>query len=167
MNALPPAVISCGQQPPPPVQNGNNHTILNFSLTIPELMCVDFFREPVLLTLQKKVGLIYLGTSPGMQASFDERVKGIASKSNFSKEELSLQTLVASIWQKTKTWNENILAQQNVEKDIQSEKTMQSQADSAMLSFSSAGNFGKIFTARQAIMLLYSFDSMTKNIPKK
>lgn len=147
---------------PPTIQRNGNSVVLNFSLTIPEAMFLAFVKNMVQCSLEQKNGLVYLGTSEKMQSDFNGWVAKKFTSKEITSEELSLVTVVSSIWMKTKAFVENKLKIDQNLKLIENEQQWQKEADSTTEAFRLQGQSGKVFTARQASFLLAAVNNIRK-----
>jgi hypothetical protein len=148
------------QEIPPPIKQNNDRLFLNFNVTILEDLFITFVRGGIQACLDKKNNLICLEISEKEQSAFNAYFNARARTVNtfthqqFSTEQLSLNTIVPSIWTKAKNLIDNCLAIESDSKIIENENYWQRAADNMTAQLHLQGTSWKIFTARQARLLL-------------
>lgn len=124
------------------------------TLTNTEVTLLEYLQPWIQDCLDKKINIVYIETSQPLQNQFTEWVKKTYTAQKYSDKELDLNSLVTSIWQKTRKRVENQLTTLENQAEIIDEKSSQRFADMAMEQIVSRGDKGKVFTERQAKLLL-------------
>ena len=128
------------------------------TLTNTETTLLEYLQPWIQDCLDKKISIVYIEISQPLQNQFTEWVKKTYTARKYSDKELDLNLLVTSIWQKTRNRIENQLTTFENQADIIDEKSSQCFADMAMKQIISRGHTGKVFTERQAKLLLTDTD---------
>jgi hypothetical protein len=150
----------------PPFEETATGGKLNFSLTLPEILYIEFVKGGIQDHLQKgDQAIIYLGTSEVMQELFYKLVT--AAKSKFKPEELNVKNLVASIWLKTRTHLNNRLSFSKDLGELAKERELQKVAVEVQLNMSKEGLTGKVITKREAQFLLDFNKYFLEHSPKR
>jgi hypothetical protein len=151
------------QTAPPPVRVEGIEIKINFSLTLPEVIFVAFAERAMKSAVIAKNDLIYLGTSEKMQNDFKTCVNEKFKNNHFSPEELKLDTIVSSIWVKSKTFIMQQLILSNNQERKAHEEYWQMRAVAYSLVANLQGPSGKFFTAMQMGLLVKTMEEVAKS----
>jgi len=159
-------ILDSADAPPTVVQRKGTEVAvtLNFNPTIPEIILMTFLRGGIQHSFAQRCDIHYIGNSEAMQNNFNTWVKTTFPQQNFTPEQLKLTDLVASIWSKTKEFIDNELSVKKNPHDIENEKQWQSQAAIFETDFRAGGHLGKVFTSRQANLILNSLASIERGV---
>jgi hypothetical protein len=137
---------------------------LNFNPTIPEVFLMTFVRGGIQRSFEEGCNLHYIGNSEGMQNHFISWVKATFPRQDVPSEQLKLTELVTSIWSKTREYVDAQLDVVRNQRDINDEKQWHDQATQSETAFRENGHLGKVFTSRQANLILDSITSIENDL---
>ena len=137
-------------------QQNNEQAILSLSLSMPEFLFSEFMEKMLSFNLEKGLELIYLGATPNLQKGFDDWVISPEGGKNYplTEQERIIQPLIASIWEKTKIYINQLLQVSGNLEVLNKEQKLQQRAEEALKDFTRQGKVGYIFTSGQVVVML-------------
>lgn len=139
---------------PPSVDSTGPTKVLNYSFALPEAIYIGFIFKALEGQLNSGTSYIFLGASQKMQEDFTQFVNNkFGSKRQFTVAELELNSIITSIWEKTKLYVQNTLELSNQVPDLANENVCLATADNHARELLN-GRPGKMITERQAELLV-------------
>ncbi len=144
--------FSTSNTPLPPVETNGKRTVVNYSLTIEEVLYAYWQQPHIQSALEQKANFVFLTTSQEMQASFTAYSAGLQDRT-FTQDALKIETLSKSIQEKTAAYVLNTLKISGKEKELEQEKELMEHAK-VLANRHVEGRSGCMFTERQARHIL-------------
>lgn len=139
---------------PPSVDFTGPTKVLNYSFALPEAMYIGFIFKALEGQLNNGTSYIFLGASQKMQEDFTQFINNkFGSKRQFTVVELELNSIVTSVWEKTKLYVQNTLELSNQLPELANETTCLINADNYANELLK-GCPGKMITERQAKLIV-------------
>ncbi len=157
---------------PQPVQRDGRSIVLNYSLSIPEALFAISMNNAIIHQLAQGRTLIYLGITPQMQAGFEGWVdnfwaaKRLSIENKPSPEQLDIRVLIPSVWEKTKTYVENLMLFSGDQRAIDQDADCQREASAVLADIVQQGKSGRVFTEGQAHQLLVAVSQYMEELPR-
>jgi hypothetical protein len=139
---------------PPFVDSTGPTTVLNYSFTLPEAIYIGYIIKALEGEVTNGASYIFLDASQKIQDDFTQFVNNkFASKRQFTVAELELNSIVTSVWGKTKLYVKNTLEFYELDIRILNEDVCLDTAD-RLARERQNGHPGKMITSRQAKLLV-------------
>lgn len=138
----------------PPVDLTGNRPCINYSFSVQEVAYIGFIVSRLNASLNQGATFAFLGASEKMQKDFTQFVEiKFGAKRTFTVAELELNSIITSIFEKTKLYVKNTLVFNNEGHLIENENAQLVTADHAeKVQFKE--HPGKVITERQARLLI-------------